>query len=399
MTCRILFVDDEPHMLSSLRRMLFPLQDRWEMLFASSGKEALQLLEAQAVDVVVSDLKMPGIDGVELLETLRATHPDTARIILSGYSDKRRLLKTVGPAHQFLSKPSSPEAIQSAVERVLALKDIFLNDEIRRVVSGLASLPVLPSTYDELVRIADSRDGSLEEAGRLVSKDMGLAASVLKLVNTSFFGLPLHISDPAKAVSLLGLDILKSLIVANELFTKFNSSRYPEFTLANLWKHSHRTAVFAKTICSSEGTEKKTAEHAYIAGLLHDIGKLILAENFEEHYRAIIRLAQEKNIPILEAERETIKVSHAEIGAYIMGLWGFAEPMVRGVLHHHLPENAPDSILVTAVHAANSLEHELVVYNKDYAPHPADMSHLEQIGMHLRYADWREECQKLDENP
>jgi len=391
----ILFVDDEPNLLRGLRRSLFHLQDAWDMEFADSSQAALDLLEQTPFDVIVSDLKMPGMDGVKLLEEVRARQPGVVRILLSGYSDRTQLTHSAKLAHQFLTKPCPPAVIQETVERVLALKDIFLNDVIRNAITSLESLPLMSETYNELIRLTSSESTGLDEVTRLIIRDMGMTASVLKLVNSSFFGLPRRITDPAHAVALLGIDIIRSLALTDQLFAKFDASRYPEFNMDNLWRHSQCTALFAKTIARLEKAESKAVEMSYICGLLHDVGKLVLADAFEPEYRKIIALANQRNQPIVEVESETIRVTHAEMGAYLLGLWGFAEPVVRAVATHHDPTSGQDHFHNMVLHAANSLEHELAVFNSNYAPHPVSAAYLKQAGLVERYGLWREACKQL----
>lgn len=398
MTSRVLFVDDEPSMLRGLRRMLFEYSDMWDIQFAESGQQALELFAEAPFDVIVADLQMPGMDGVDLLSTVRHDYPGTMRVILSGYSDKGRVIDSTRVAHQFLSKPSSPEMILGTVVNLLALQAIPLNESIRSAVCKLESLPVLPCVFDELQNIINAEEASLDEITSLVMKDMGLTASVLKLVNTSFFGLPLHIIDPSQAVSLLGLGNMRGLLSRDDFITKFDTNRFCDYDQEILWGHSLTTARYAKTIMALEGAEQKEVECAYIGGMLHDLGKLILAEIRVEEYGNVVELAKEKNITILEAEKEVLGATHSEVGAYLLGLWGFADSIVQSTAKHHKLEEASGDLHIIAVHAANALEHELIVLNDHYAPHPADHHHLDQGGFCHKYSVWRKACEELDES-
>ncbi len=394
MTCRILFVDDEQGILRGMRRMLFEFMDSWDMHFADSGDKALAILQTQPFDIVISDLKMPGMDGIALLKHVRELHPAVVRIVLSGYSDSILLSKSTIVAHQFLSKPVSVKEIQKAVQHVLALRDLFLDSTLQEAITRLDTLPVLPATYDRLLRLASSETATLREITALVTQDFALTASILKLVNSSFFGGQRHIEDPAHAVTLLGVGVIKALILLQNFISTYNPDKHPRFAIELLWKHSQNTAFFAKIICELENQEKKITDYAFIGGLMHDIGKLILSECCARDYRTILSLARERNITSHEAEREIISKSHAEIGAYLMGLWGFEATTIQAVAFHHRPGGAAGHSLVAAVHAANALEHELMVLNPGYAPHPVDMEYLQTQGLADRYDVWREACRK-----
>ncbi|HLA96697.1 MAG TPA: response regulator, partial [Pyrinomonadaceae bacterium] len=185
----ILFVDDEPNILEGLQRMLRPLRHEWQMSFANSGAEALALFENEHIDVVVSDMKMPGMDGSELLYAIMQKYPHVIRIILSGYSEKEMVIKTVGTAHQYLSKPCDADILKATVMRVSALRDLLTDETLRRLVSQLPSIPSLPLLYTELIDELGKNEPSTRTVGEIVKKDIGMTVKILQIVNSAFFGL------------------------------------------------------------------------------------------------------------------------------------------------------------------------------------------------------------------
>ncbi len=391
---RILFVDDEQHVLDALRRMLHGMRGQWEMQFATSGKAALDILQASPQDVVVADMRMPGMDGVTLLDEIRTRHPGVIRLILSGHSDTNTALKSVRHAHQFLLKPCKAEELMAAIARATTFQDIFSNEAVRTVVARIETLPSLPRTYLELMRELRREEPSLRVIGELVNQDVGMSANILKLVNSAFFGLRTHVSSPLHAVNLLGTEIIKALIISLHLFSRFNMDRFPGFSLELLWKHSLTTGLFAKTIAQIEGRRPPEIDDCFISGLLHDVGKLLLAANFEQRYQEVLARSRAERRTVHDMEREAFAASHAEIGAYLLGLWGLPENVVMAIFGHHSPPSAPTPGFSTllAVHAANSLEHELVVLNADYAPHPMDTAFLQTAAMDHRIEAWRKAC-------
>ncbi|MDQ7832810.1 MAG: response regulator [Desulfovibrionaceae bacterium] len=391
---RILFVDDEQHVLDALRRMLHGMRGQWEMQFATSGNAALDILQASPQDVIVADMRMPGMDGVTLLDEVRTRHPGVIRLILSGHSDTNTALKSVRHAHQFLLKPCKAEELMAAIARATTFQDIFSNEAVRTVVARIETLPSLPRTYLELMRELRREEPSLRVIGELVNQDVGMSANILKLVNSAFFGLRTHVSSPVHAVNLLGTEIIKALIISLHLFSRFNMDRFPGFSLELLWKHSLTTGLFAKTIAQIEGRRPPEIDDCFISGLLHDVGKLLLAANFEESYQEVLARSRAERRTVHDMEREAFAASHAEIGAYLLGLWGLPENVVMAIFGHHTPPSAPTPGFSTllAVHAANSLEHELVVLNADYAPHPMDTAFLQTAAMDHRIEVWRKAC-------
>lgn len=394
---RILFVDDEPQVLSGLRRMLWDMRDRWELHFAGSGPEALALLTELPMDVVVSDARMPGMDGPTFLEEVRRRWPGAARMILSGHSDREYVMRAVKPAHQFLSKPCSPEELKATINRLLGLGEFFKDERMRRAIARLDTLPVLPAVFAELTDELRSPNTSVKTLGDIISRDVGLATGILKLVNSSYFGLPRRVSSTEQAVTLLGTETLRAVVLSHYLFSRFDTRRYPGFGLDVLWGHSLGVARFARTMAALEGADKADKDICFMAGLVHDMGKLVLAELFWDDYLRVLDRTHRDSLPVREAEMAELGVSHAEVGGYLLGLWGFEEAVVTAVARHHDPARAGSDapLAVPLLHAANVLEHELVVIHPNYAQHPLATEALTARGLDGHYETWREACQNV----
>ncbi len=187
---RILFVDDEPRVLEALRDLLRRYRNNWDMVFVTSGEQALVETERSHFDVVVSDMRMPQMDGAELLHRLQKTKPHIVRIILSGYSEVEAAMRAVPVAHQFLAKPVEPRKLESVIERACNLQALLQNEEIRSLASKLNNLPSVPKLYADLNRLLAGDNVSSEQVARLVEQDPAMCAKILQLVNSSFFGFP-----------------------------------------------------------------------------------------------------------------------------------------------------------------------------------------------------------------
>jgi len=386
----ILFVDDEKNVLQGIRRMFRGMRDSWEMSFAESGPEALDILSKNKMDVIVSDMRMPGMDGAALLTEVLNRFPEVIRIVLSGHSDIEMVVKSVLPAHQYLSKPCDPEKLKSVVERALKLKEVIGNESVKTLVSQIKSLPTVPKLYQEVVEELKSEDASLQKVGELISKDVGMSAKILKLVNSSFFGFCRHISSPGQAVTLLGIDVIKSLILSVHIFSIFDSKKVPNFSLEMLWEHSIATAGIAKKIAEAENRDKEVAEDSFIAGLLHDVGKLVLATVFTERYNEILDRVRKENRLVWEVEHEMLGTSHAEIGAYLMGLWGMPDRIIEAIAFHHAPYTPDKEFRVlTAVHAANVIEHEQNIIHEEYARPQSYVDYLKTLGLLHQIPVWK----------
>lgn len=389
-----MFVDDELNVLQGLQRMLRSKRHEWQMAFVNSGAEALQLLEKEPVDVVVSDMRMPGMDGAELLTAVMDRYPDTVRILLSGHSDHEAILRSIRPTHQFLSKPCDPEVLQATIERVCTLKAMLTSEAIRKVVSRMESLPSLPHVYTEMMGALKDPTVSLTEIGNIVTKDSAMTAKLLQLVNSAFFGIPQEVSSPAQAISLLGLETVKTLVLSFHLFSSFGSGESAPIDMDTQWRHSMSVAKMAKTIMSLETQERHIQETAFTAGMLHDLGTLILANQFPAEFKMLLQVARDKRIPIYEAEKNVFGVSHPEVGAYLLGLWGLPGQIVEAVAFHHCPSllNGHAVDIVLAVHVADFYERQTHPETPDAVASCLDMENLRRLGLASRLSVWQQMC-------
>lgn len=393
---RILFVDDEPQVLRGIRRMLEPMHTQWDMTFVESGQAALEQLDHAPFDVVVSDMRMPGINGVELLTAVMERYPHTIRIILSGYADQQMILQSVVPAHQYLSKPCDSDLLQATVARACALRDVMSDAVLQRMVSGLTTLPSLPTLYLAILDVMASPTGSLEQVGAIIAQDMAMTAKILQLVNSAFFGVRSQVSSPAQAVGLLGLETIKSLVLSIHIFEQCDAACLRQFNLESLWQHSHEIATWAKKIAKEVHQDKRVADDAYMAGLLHDVGKLVLATNLPDTYSEIYALMQDQGCRAWEAEQHVLGVTHAEVGAYLLELWGLPKPVVEGVAFHHSPLSSSQCMFspLTAVHIANALGHETPDTEAEIAI-PVEHDYLAALGLSDRLRDWYTAYEKI----
>jgi response regulator RpfG family c-di-GMP phosphodiesterase len=241
------------------------------MAFATSAVEALEILDRETFDVIISDMRMPGMDGGDLLAEVQKRHPHMLRIILSGYSDQAMIMKTVKPAHQFLSKPCNHSELQEVVERSMQLRGVLGNEHVRSILSDVEALPSLPEVYQALETELGRENPSLEYIGDIIEQDLGLTASLLKLVNSSFFGLRRHVSSPHQAVVLLGTETVKSLMLIIELVKRFHVKESLHVDATLLWEHSTFTGHLARCIAAKCQKSKDVVDNAFIAGLLHAI--------------------------------------------------------------------------------------------------------------------------------
>jgi putative nucleotidyltransferase with HDIG domain len=390
---RVLFVDDEVNLREGLRRMSYLLRDEWDMAFAESGVQALALLSKAPCDVIVSDMRMPGMDGAQLLDEVRQYYPQMVRIILSGHSDREMILRAVGPSHQYLAKPCDIETLLATLTRAYTLRELLVNEDLRRIITAMQTLPSQPAVYAEVVEAVQSPFASLEKIGELIQRDIGMTAKILQLVNSAFFGLRRPISNPVQAIRLLGLETVQALILSGQIFGIFDPSKVPGLSLDTLWNHSVTVGAYARSLAQEERCTREVIEQACTAGLLHDVGKLVLAVHLPELYKQTLTLIHTENIAAWQAEQMVFKATHAEVGAYLLGLWGLPDGIVEALAYHHNPRHLrehPAFTPLTAVHIADTLTRHMEAGDADSQAESVDLDYLTQIGLGDRLAIWQE---------
>jgi HD-like signal output (HDOD) protein len=389
---KILFVDDEPNVLEGLERMLFPMRREWHCKFVGTGHEALDVMASEPFDVIVTDMRMPGMDGAALLTEVRDLYPDTIRFVLSGQSDKETIYRSVGPAHQFMAKPCDPKTLKAHVDGAFALRALLGNDHLKRRIAQAGTLPVLPEAYTALMDELQSEEPSLNKVGDIIESDIGMTAKILQMVNSAFFGLRQNVTSASQAVSLLGLDTIKALVLMIGVFSQADNRKLPAtFSLDALWNHSMAAGKCAQEISQAEKACKASVNDAYTAGVLHDVGLLLLAVNFFEDYSHVLDYAFVNSVPLADAEREVLGCTHAEVGAYLLGIWGLPESIVQAVAFHHCPSMCPalNFSPLTAVHVADVLSHDTHGPGEDWATPLLDLAYLESLGLTGRIEVWK----------
>ncbi len=288
---RVLFVDDEPRVLEGLKRMLRPKRNEWQMTFVGSAAAALNSLKKEPCEVVVTDMRMPGMNGAELLEVVQRDYPDTIRLILSGQAETESVMKALGVSHQFLSKPCDAEVLQGTISRAFALRNLAGSEPVKALVARINKLPTLPSSYQKLVDILKSPNSSIEDVAEVISTDPAMTARLLKLVNSAYFGLQKPVADVARAGALLGLDRIMALVLGQGIFSDCEAPKVEGFSMEALWQHSVSTAAAAHRIAVAENMDRDVVTSAFLAGMLHDIGKLVLAMGLPEQYAKVLKQA------------------------------------------------------------------------------------------------------------
>ncbi|MDR7275324.1 HDOD domain-containing protein [Catenuloplanes atrovinosus] len=382
----VLFVDDEPMIIDGLRRMLRTCRERWAMSFAASGAAALEIMRTRPCDVVVTDYRMPEMDGAALLEQVRVEFPGTVRIILSGQTNEDNLLRIMVLAHEMLSKPTTPEMLIAAVDRLLQVR-MRTDDGQQTAVAYVESLPSPPHTFAELLAALDADDASARSVSTVIEKDPAAAAKVLHLANSSAYTTGHKVSDVAQAVTLLGLHTVRGLVMMHDLIRVFDADgALPSEWIDGLTTHAVETSRLARLLGAGTGWES----HAFTAGLLHEVGQLVLASARPKDFRTVLDAWASGGGGLADHEEAAFEASHVQVGTSLLGLWGLPTEVIDAIARHTAapaPGPIPDAAAAVAL-AHVVMEADLgAVCGPHDATHPDD-DHLDAAAL-AAIAQWR----------
>lgn len=335
---RVLFVDDDIPVLEGLRLMLRRREHEWTMTFVSSGAQALAEFQSQPYDVIVSDIRMPAMHGTRLLRTVSERWPEAARIAFSGVADPEQAMHLAPVAHQFLSKPCESSVLEQVIDRSLRLQEWLPEPALRAMVGRVRRLPPLRRTYAKLKSVVLSNEPTVHEVAQIVASDTVIAAKVLQLANSEFFRRGRRITHIEQAVTHLGFATLRRLVTSGEVFAQWPQK--PTSTILDLERLQQHTQAVS-SVAHALTLDTSIADDTLLAAHLHDIGYWILAHECPRELERAHHWALEKGVPMHEAERQTIGSSHAEIGGYLLGIWGLPDSIVGAVVHHHAPDRIP----------------------------------------------------------
>lgn len=383
----ILFVDDDEMVLQGLRRSLGEYSDTWKTDFSSNPNEALDKLAKESFDAIVTDMHMPIMDGAQLLELVSKSNPDVMRFVLSGNVTEEQVMRSADLVHQMIPKPSDMEHIYAIVERSCRLRDMLTDPILLKLITGIKTLPSVPVLYNRLMNELESPNSSTQSVGRIISQDAAMTAKILQLVNSAFFGLSDNISSPQRAVIILGLNTVKALVLGIHIFSEYQDQKDLPISIDVLWKHSMLVSNLAFKIAKSLQMSSLVQEDARVSGLLHDIGKLVLLKKPD----FFMQVRKDKNGMIdLESEYQILGTSHAEMGGYLLGMWGLPNAIVDAITFHHRPSvqisTEPD--LLTVLHTANGLANMCRMEMESDFETYLDMKYLDSVGVSGFLDEW-----------
>lgn len=382
------FKDTEVH---ELQPALAEVSGTWEFVFAPDGPAVRACLVAEPIAALVVDVRMENRSGPKLLHEAAASHPHTLRFALGDVDDRELVVNSIGAPYQFVSRPWKANELTAVIERALAI-DAWLNsDKLRAFVPKLGRLPSLPSTYFEVLKRAESPNVSVESVAEVIARDPALTARLLQTVNSAASGVAEKITSPVDAVSVLGLDIVKSLVLCLQVFDPAQAAVHGSISLDSIWRQSFKAAQTARRIAAQQSADTRVASDAYAAGLLHRIGQIVLVTNLGDEYGKVVATAREQEESIDQAELATFGVTSNQVGAYLLGLWGMPLSVVEAVALYLDPASSAshEFSLLTAVHVAHVLACEEGTKKDGILLPELDRGYLDELDLPTKPDAWR----------
>lgn len=393
---KVLFVDDNKPLMDSFRNYFDRVPKNWAPIYLTDSLKAMDVLLFGDIDIIVTDIHMPHMDGVQLLDFVKKEHPDVIRIAISGEGEAPDILEKAKNAHRYMEKPVDLHVLHETIERVTTLSQIIPNEDTRKIVASLETIPTTPKVYRELLSELNRDDGSLKRIAQLVTEDPGLTAGLLKVVNSAFFNLPNEITSAQQAVTLLGLEIVKGILFSVEMIRSFTINEEKTFSINDIVEHSLLVANFSKAILEKEGVNKTIIEKTFITAILHDIGELIFAIALPERYRSIIEVSRSFEQTLARLEMQVLGTTHAEAGAYLLGLWGLPEDIVSAIAHHHTPAKASGTAaaILATLHASDYVCCKLFPEFRLGGEEHIEMTFLKKLKIQHKLEAWEEICKE-----
>jgi len=382
-TTRLLYIGQDTTLSDFVNNIAEHCNAEWKAETAGSQDTALAYLETNQYDIVVADASHKIEVSVAFLETLQKRWPRLLRYLITDATQARDMAALFEAAHRVLPRPTNPGILAKQLQGAINLRELLTNDQLQARITSIKSLPCLPETYQQLVSELQSGEVSIKKVADLVGRDAAITAKLLQVVNSAFFGLSNQVADVFHAVNLVGLDTVRSLVLSAGVFEEFKGVNIPNSSVDEIYRTSVSVGTKSRLLAHTFGLDPRTIENAFLGGMLHDIGRLLMARCFREEYGHVMDLVTERSIPVYQAEEEILGASDAVIGAFLLSLWGIADPIVEAVALHYKPSNYANPVLgpLTAVHLGWAIDADERMGLKFNESSSVDTEYLKALGM------------------
>ena len=336
----VLFVDDEKKILRSLKRSFF--RESFKTFFASGGNDAIEIIRKNEIDIIVTDVRMPDMTGLELLKIIKNRYPFIHRVILSGFVEEQSVINALnsGLATTYFAKPWDDKVLKEKILHLFKIRKYLKGTNLLKLLGLIDNFPTLPSLYHEFTEALE-KDKNIGYIVKIIQRDVAAASKILKVANSAFYG-GKRVQNLKKAAVKIGLQAVKNIFLTLSVVNSMQWDDYQIKKLEAIFSHSSLVNKFVKHIYEKKYNKMLPANYS-AAGIVHDIGKIIILQYFTDTYRKIEKELNNnttKSFYDIELELGREGKTHCEIGAYFMNNWNFPQVLVEVSLFHHSPEFA-----------------------------------------------------------
>lgn len=365
----------------------------WEFVRLDSKEGLLLQLENNAIDAVVLPCSMRAMVDIEFMAKIAQKYPKVVRVFLGAeFWNAGFKAKAAEAAHKLYPTRISIAQVCEELEYRIKLVKLINRSSLQAYIGTVGCVPSPPSMYRNLTEAVNSDIADLAVISSIVEQDPAVVAQIMRQVNSAFFGFNRQISDLKEAISLLGVRNLRSMVLSSQLNKQFSQSKeWDSFSFEQVGQRSLLVGRLAQALCRRAGASKAMQDQAFLAGLLHDLGILILASHDPEQYKKLINYAVKKQKPIYLVEKAALGFFHGEVAAALLALWNLPPQVVEAVMLHHVPHLSLDKefTALTAVHVADAMLPSVEVTGECNLASHLSLRYLDQVGVMEEVPQWR----------
>jgi putative nucleotidyltransferase with HDIG domain len=352
-------VASESESLRSLARDLFLIDEKIETSYRCDPSSAIALLEAENYDAVAVDLRLPA-DVSALLVAIGNRFPRLVRLVLADNPTDNAFAEAAHLAHCLLPRPCDSGTLYEALLDTVSTANRMRDPALSAAVAGILALPESPAMRRELLGLLAEDEVSVDQIDEAVRKNPALAAKLLQLANSAYYGARGSVAGTGEAISMLGLDTVRGIVTSSHLFGAMPVAGLRDIPVTELWNHCVTSAVMVRRIAWHVRAGTNVNRAAFTAALLHDVGKIVMALAHGEAYAELRRHHPDSPArPLWQEEERVFGHHHGTAGALLLELWGLPRIVVEAVSLHHTPHRTAENNLspLALVHIANALVH------------------------------------------
>jgi len=349
-------------------------------IFILNKIDDIDTIDKKNIDYVLVDQDIEGENFQAVLLGINQLYPHVVRILIAEKWSQELVIMSNLMVHLIIEKTVLQDDLKSILHRAQSMSNLLKEKELVKMVNSFDNLPSIKTNYLEILHLLKSSDSSLKKIGELIENDIVLSAKVLQISNMSTYARASKVASVKQSVVYLGVNIIRALIIHIQVFTFKSSNPLVYMYLNVLEKHSMLVAEYSKLFAEGLNMSRSFQDDCFTAGLLHDIGKFVLI-NKMHRWDEINTLAENNNMHVYQAEENELKITHAEIGAYLLGIWGFSAEVIDAVVYHHKPSKQEEKKIsvATFVHVAEAMINKDIINNREVFINNLDIDYIENL--------------------